>query len=148
LAITVLATAPSLAEQWNRSSQLRGMLAGKTIAERASRLDNPAFDVAHEIAAVVPATACVGVLAYAGPDAIVYYDSRLDYLLYPRRVRLAASSGALFERCKFLAVFRDTPANLATSPFSGQWDDAALSVRLAGLELLHRGDQVEVYTLP
>jgi hypothetical protein len=143
----VLATAPSLAEQWNRSSQLRGRLVGKTIPERASLLDNPAFDVAHEIAAVVPASACVGVLAYAGPDAIVYYDARLDYLLYPRRVRLAASSDAVFEGCEFLAVFRDTSANLVISPFSGQWDDTALSVRLAGLELLHRRDQVEVYTL-
>lgn len=124
------------------------MLAGQSVAERASTVDNPAFAVAHEIASAVPADACVSVLAYAGADAIAYYDARFDYLLYPRRARVVANSDVPFEQCNFVAVFRDTPANLAVSPFAGRWDEAALSIRLAELDLVHRSDRVEVFRRP
>ncbi len=121
------------------------MLADRTVAERASVLDYPAFDVAHEIASVVPANDCVVVLAYAGPDAIAYYNARLDYLLYPRRVRVTPDSEAASNDCEYLAVFRDTGTNLDSSPFSGEWNEESLSVRLAPLELAHQGKNVEVY---
>lgn len=134
---------PGLAEQWTRSKQLRGILSGKDTGERASLLDNPIYGAAHEIASVVPADGCVTVLAYAGPDAIDYYNARLDYLLYPRRVHVVSDSSA--QGCGFIAVMRDTSANLAASPFAGTWDEGALSVRLAELALTLQGALVEVY---
>ena len=148
LAITLAVTAPSLADQWDRSSRLRGLLAGQSVAERARTVDNPAFAVADEIANVVPSDSCVSVLAYAGTDAIDYYDARFDYLLYPRRVRVVTDSDSPFEHCAFVAVFRDTPANLAASPFEGRWDEVTLSIRLAELDSVHRSDQVEVFRRP
>lgn len=111
-------------------------------------VDNPAFAVAHEIANVVPSNSCVSVLAYAGTDAIGYYNARFDYLLYPRRVLVIANSDVPFEQCAFVAVFRDTPANLAASPFAGRWDEVALSIRLAELDAVHRSNQVEVFRRP
>jgi hypothetical protein len=148
LAATILVTAPGLADQWQRSSRIRGLLAGQSVGERSATVDSPAFAAAHEIASIVPPEACVAVLAYAGTDAVAYYDARFDYLLYPRRASVVANSDAKFPQCEFLAVLRDTPQNLAASPFVGQWDNAALSIRLAALELVHRSDKVEVFRQP
>lgn len=139
---------PSLAEQWESSARLRGLLAGKSYEERASLVDHPAYPVARQIAAAVPERGCVTVLAHAGPEALDYYNARFDYLLYPRRVQAFADSGAEMEDCQYLAVFRDTEQNLAASPFAGRWDEAEIDARTAEAEPVARGSAVSVYQLP
>lgn len=122
-------------------------MGAKAPEQRAATLDNPAYRVAAGIRPYVPAEACVGVLAYAGPAAIDYYRARLAYLLYPRRVRVAADSAARFEDCAYLALFRDTEANLAAAPFAGAWDRAELERRLRSLETIFSGSRVSLYRL-
>ena len=113
-------------------------------------VDPVAIQVARDVAAGVPDTGCVTVLAYAGEDARAYYRGRLAYLLYPRQVRLAVNSraGNGDGDCEFLSVFRDTAANLRQSPFAGRWDQAELDQRLAGLPLVHQGERAAVYRIP
>lgn len=122
-------------------------LGGGAAERRAALLDNPAFPVAHAIAKAVPPEACVDVAAYAGPAAIDYYNARFDYLLYPRRVTVAPDVTVSTPDCGFLAVFRDTPQNLAAEPFSGNWDQAALTARTANAERVGGDGAVMVYKL-
>ena len=124
------------------------MLAGADPTDRAQAVDNPAFGIAHEIAETTPQDACITVLAYAGPAAIDYYNARFDYLLYPRRVSVSADSAAGSAECEYLAVFRDTPANLKAEPFSGAWDEEALAERTATLDNVLRSERVSVYRRP
>ncbi|MEZ5393650.1 MAG: hypothetical protein R2724_12460 [Bryobacterales bacterium] len=137
--------APELMEQWERPSALRASVGRLTGEERAQALDNPAVPVAERIAAAVPADGCVSVLAYAGPAAIDYYNARLDYLLYPRRVQVYPNVTGALEDCDAFAVFRDTQQNLALEPFQGEWDDAALAERIRGAERLGGDEIVSIY---
>ncbi len=149
VALTAIIAAPALAEQWAAASEARRLLAGLSREDRAAALDNPAVPVAREIAAAVPEDGCVTVLAYAGPAAIDYYNPRLDYLLYPRRVQVFADSAAAVEAavdgCEYVAVFRDTPQNLAAEPFAGTWEADALDARLRGLKKVGAGAGVAIY---
>ena len=124
-------------------------LDGKSPAERAALLDNPAFAVAHAIADKVPPDGCVQALAYAGPAAVDYYNARFAYLLYPRKATVTADAGALAgpDGCGYLAVFRDTPQNLAAEPFAGVWDEQAVAARTAGAERLGGDADVMLYKL-
>ena len=140
----LIAAAP-LVEQWGRQGAFLDSVGRLTVEERAQALDNPAVPVAQRIAAAVPEGGCVAVLAYAGPAAIDYYNARLDYLLYPRRVHVYADTGAEIEGCETFAVFRDTPQNLALEPFQGDWDAAALAERIRGAEQVGRDQIVTVY---
>jgi len=123
-------------------------LRGQELSERAALLDNPAFPVAHAIADAVPSDACVEILAYAGPAAVDYYNARFDYLLYPRRVRVTADVSERLDDCDYLAVFRDTPQNLAAEPFAGNWDDAVLAERTRQAERVESDAGVMLYKLP
>ena len=147
LALWVALAASPLAEQWARQGEMLRALGSGGLAERAAMVDNPAFPVAHAIAEATPPDACVEVLAYAGLAAIDYYNARLDYLLYPRRVRVSAQLGNADPDCGYLAVFRDTQQNLATEPFSGQWDEAAIEARTAGAERVGTDPNVVLYKL-
>lgn len=140
-----LIAAPSLIEQWERQRAMLGRLGRLNAAERAQALDNPAVPVAERLAAVISADGCVAVLAYAGPAAIDYYNPRLDYLLYPRRVQVYADAAAELESCDTFAVFRDTQQNLALEPYQGQWDAAALAQRIASAERIGGDEIVAVY---
>jgi hypothetical protein len=143
--VYVLIAAPALLDQWNRQSALLKSIGRLSPRERAQALDNPAVPVADRIAAAVPPEGCVAVLAYAGPAAIDYYNARLDYLLYPRRVQVYPSPTAELQDCDVFATFRDTPQNLALEPFQGAWDDAALAQRIAGAERTGGDDIVSLY---
>jgi len=139
--------APVLSTQFGRSIEAWEKFSGLSAEERDLRADPVAVQVVRDIAAGVPGDACVTVLAYAGADAADYYRGRLAYLLYPRRVRLFPRSRARTEECGYLAVFRDTAANLRGSPFQGQWDQAELDAWLGTLEQVHRGELAQVYRL-
>jgi hypothetical protein len=148
LLVWLAAAASPLAEQYAQTSRIRSALAGKSADERTAYFDNPGFQAARDIALAVPADGCVLVLAYAGPDAVTYYQVRFRYLLYPRRVRVAADSSTTLEACGYLAVFRDSAVHLRESPFAGSWDQAALEQRLGALRRITATDFVNVYTLP
>lgn len=142
---SLLIASPSLLAQWSAASRAREALGGMAFVERAAAVDHPAMTVARDVRQAVPTDGCVLVLAYAGPAAIDYYSARLDYLLYPRRVRVAADSKADLGECGYLAVFRDTPQNLQAEPFAGQWDSAALDERVRTLEPVGSGKAARVY---
>lgn len=147
-AVWAAIAAPGLLEQRSTNQRLEAALAGKSAGERAALVDSPAVPVSRALAGVVPDRECVTIAAYAGPDAVEYYSARLDYLLYPRRVEVAANSAAGSVDCRYLAVFRDSPANLKASPFNGQWDEQALAARVAGLETVSSDARVRVYRTP
>ena len=140
--------APELRDQYSETAKVREMLAGRSVDERTAMLDNPGFRVAEEIELAVPADGCVLVLAYAGPAAIDYYQARLGYYLYPRRVRVADRVSAPAEGCKYLAVFRDSPQNLATEPLRGAWDKQQFERRLASLDVVYDGDFADIFRVP
>lgn len=140
-----LIAVPPLLEQWDRQSAMLASLGGLSSQERAQALDNPAVPVANRLAAAIPDDGCVAVLAYAGPAAIEYYNARLDYLLYPRRVQVFADVAGGIESCDAFAVFRDTQRNLALEPFQGAWDAAALARRIEGAERAGGDAAVTVY---
>ncbi len=143
--VCALIAAPGLLEQWRRQSAMLERLGGLTPAERARALDNPAVPVAERISAAIPPEGCVAVLAYAGPAAVDYYNARLDYLLYPRRVEVYPDSEAELEGCAAFAVFRDTEPNLAAEPFQGEWRDGALAERIRDAERLGGDEIVALY---
>jgi hypothetical protein len=148
LLVWLAAAASPLAEQFAQTSRIRSALAGKSADDRTASFDNPAFQAAQDIAQAVPAEGCVLVLAYAGPDAVTYYQARFRYWLYPRRVHVASSSSASLEGCDYLAVFRDSAAHLRESVFAGSWDEPALQQRLRALRRVAATDFVNVYALP
>jgi hypothetical protein len=134
-----------LAQQFSALDEWRARLAGRPLRERAALLDFPAYIVAYEAAQATPPDACILFLAYTGPEFVNYHKTRLDYHLYPRRVHVRADTGAQVENCEFVAVFRDAPANLKVEPFRGHWDEQQLRERLAGMDRVAAGQQVEVY---
>src|SRR5262249_22278596 len=107
-------------------------------------LDQPGFRAAEQIARAVPSTGCVVVLCYAGPEHLRYYRARFAYYLYPRRVRFSdrtAETGV----CEYLAVFRDSPQNLAQEPFRGHWDELLLLESTAGMRKVLSDDRLEIF---
>ena len=136
---------PGLRDQYSETTKVREMLGGRSVDERTALLDNPGFRVAEEIELAVPADSCVLVLAYSGPAAVDYYQARLAYYLYPRRVRVADRVSAPAKGCEYLAVFRDSAQNLAGAPFRGGWDEQQLKHRLAALDPLSDGDFADIF---
>ena len=140
--------APILSNQWERTVDTWGKLSDLSVEERELQADPVAVQVARDIAAGVPKGGCVTVLAYVGPDAATYYRGRLAYLLYPRRVRLAPRSRFGAGDCEYVAVFRDTPQNLRSSPFASRWNQEELDQRLATFEPVYRGAMAQVFRAP
>lgn len=145
LALSAVFAIPAMLGQWEAASRASAALGGMDREARAAAVDHPAVEVAREIADIVPEYGCVTVLAYAGPAAVDYYNARLDYLLYPRRVQVFADAAAEAEDCEHVAVFRDTEQNLAAEPFAGQWDSEALAARVDRLEVVGAGGFVRLY---
>jgi hypothetical protein len=133
-----------LAGQFEALESWRARLEGRSAEERRALVDT-AYIVAYPVAKVTPPDACILFLAYTGPEHVNYYKTRLDYYLYPRRVLVRADSGAAADDCPYVAVFRDSPANLRDEPFRGVWDEQRLRERLAGLEQVLAGADVVVY---
>ena len=140
--------APGLIDQYSETAQVREMLGGRTVDERTAMLDNPGFRVAEEIEGAVPADGCVLILAYAGPAAVDYYRARMTYYLYPRRVRVVDHISAPDQGCEYLAVFRDSPQNLAAEPFRGKWDEQQLERRLSSLDRVSDGKFADIFRVP
>ncbi len=136
---------PGLSLQFATLDYWRQRLAGRSLEERAAIVDYPAYSVARQVEEVVPPAACILFLAYTGPEHVNYYKTRFDYYLYPRRVRIAANTDAQAKNCGYLAVFRDAPANLAEEPFRGVWDEGRLQHRLASLEKVYSGPNLDIY---
>ncbi len=134
-----------LTQQFEALDQWESRLGERSMEERAALLDFPAYSVAEVVKQATPSTACILFLAYTGPEHVNYYKTRFDYHLYPRRVKIEANTGATAENCEYVAVFRDVPGNLQVEPFGGHWDEAQLRERLAGLEKVASGPQVETY---
>ncbi len=132
----------------DKTLRTRALFEGRGATERTSLLDNPGFRVTQEIGAAVPPNECVVVLAYAGPAAIDYYQSRFAYYLYPRKVLVFDAVSAAADDCRYLAVFRDSAQNLANEPFAGRWNQADLSKRLSALDHVQAGELTEVYRDP
>ncbi len=145
LIVWLAIAAGPLGNQYSETAKVREMLAGRSVDERTALLDHPGFRVAEEIGAAVPGDACVLVLAYAGPAAVDYYRARLAYFLYSRRVRVADRVSAPAKGCGYLAVFRDSPQNLAGAPFRGAWDEEQLAGRLAALDPVSDGDFADIF---
>jgi len=147
-AVWIALAAPVFSHQWGRTAEAWEKLSGLSVEERELRADPVAVQVGRDIEHGVPSAGCVTVLAYAGPDAADYYRGRLAYLLYPRRVRLVSRSRSGAGDCEYLAVFRDTPGNLRSSPFQGRWNQEELDERLASLTPVHRGVIARVFRIP
>jgi len=144
-AVWAVIAAPALVLQWSRAGELERRIGNKSLAERVALFDSPASPLANTLARAIPPGGCVTLLAYAGPAAIEYYNARLDYLLYPRRVQVFADAAAAQDDCEFVGVFRDTAANLAAEPFAGSWDSDALEARAASLERVSSDSLVRIY---
>ncbi len=140
--------APGLRDQYSETAKVREMLGGRSLDERTALLDNPGFRVAEEIELAVPADGCVLVLAYAGPAAVDYYRARMAYYLYPRRVRVVDLVSAPAKGCEYIAVFRDSPQNLAAEPFRGKWDEQQLERRLSSLDPVSDGKFADIFRIP
>ena len=128
--------------------ELRKALRGRSLAERTALFDHPGFRVAEEIGRAVPAAGCVLILAYSGPSAVDYYRARMAYYLYPRQVSVADCVSIQVEDCQYLAVFRDSPQNLAVAPFQGTWDTVQLERRLSSLDPVSQGKFAAVFRTP
>ena len=148
LAAWLALAAPPLRTQIDKTLNTRALFEGRDTAERTSLLDNPGFRVAQEIGSAVPLNECVVVLAYAGPAAIDYYQSRFAYYLYPGKVLVFDEVSATAADCRYLAVFRDTAQNLANEPFAGSWNQADLSQRLSSLGHVQTGELTQIYRVP
>ena len=151
LAAWMLVAWPHLSEQFSTTERTRAVLADLSWEQRAAALDQPAYQVAADLAKAVPAPGCVVLLAYAGPEHLRYYRSRLAYYLYPRHMlfpddpSLKNVNPVAAGKCEYLAVFRDTPQNLAQEPFRGDWDDRLLAARTAGMNRVLANGPLEVY---
>ncbi len=120
-------------------------LGDRTMAQRASILDYPAYGVALQVKRATPDDACILFLAYTGPEHVNYFKTRFDYYLYPRHIKIYADTGAAAEDCPYLAVFRDSDTNLKEEPFRGIWNQGQLKRRLAAMERIHSGGHIEIY---
>jgi hypothetical protein len=136
---------PHIREQYQTASQAREQLGPLSWEERAAALDQPGYRAAGEIARAVPAGECVLVVAYTGPEHLKYYRARFQYYLYPRRVRFSDRTDAPGGGCGFLAVFRDTPANLKQEAFHGRWDEPELAARTQVMTRVSGGERVEIF---
>ncbi len=145
LAVWMVIAWPHLSEQFSTSEQARAALGPLSWEQRTAALDEPGSRVAQDIANVVPDRGCVLVLSYAGPEHLRYYRSRFPYYLYPRQVRLSDHTDEAGRGCEYLAVFRDTPQNLAQEPFHGHWDERQLAERTAAMTRLFAGGGVEIF---
>jgi len=143
--LSLVAALPGLSSRLQISLGSWQTLGQLSSLELARAIDSAAFPLAEEIAAHVPEDGCVSVLAYAGADAVEYYRSRLAYLLYPRRSLVVPRTGGGLNDCGYVAVYRDTPENLAGSPFAGRWDQQRLDERTAELELVSSSRRVLIY---
>ena len=137
--------APRLSEQldhtilsWNRYGRL-------SLDERAEETIGRTFGLAGEVRSTVPEDECILVLAYTGPSMLDFYRQRLGYDLYPRRVHVAANWSAKRENCAYLAVFRDSAADLRRDPFQGRWNETELNRRLESMDLIASNDGVDIY---
>ena len=148
LVVWLALAAPPLGTQIDKTLRTRALFEGLDAAERTSLFDNPGFRVAQEIVNAVPPHECVVVLAYAGPAAIDYYQSRFAYYLYPRKVLVFDAVSAAAGDCRYLAVFRDSAQNLANEPFAGHWNQAELGERVGALDHVQAGELTEVYRVP
>jgi len=144
-ALWVLVAWRPLTQQFSALDQWKQRLAGHAMAERATMVDYPAHLVAEQVRQVTPANACILFLSYTGPEHVNYYKTRFDYYLYPRRILIHANSGAAADGCAYLAVFRDSNANLQVEPFAGVWNEGQLRERLGALEKVHSGPHLELY---
>jgi hypothetical protein len=140
--------APPLRTQIDKTLRTRALFEGRDADQRTALVDNPGFRVAQEIGIAVPPSGCVVVLAYAGPAAIDYYQSRFAYFLYPRKVMVFDAVDRTQDGCGYLAVFRDTAQNLVNEPFAGRWNQADLAQRLSGLEPVRSGELTRIYRVP
>jgi hypothetical protein len=151
LAAWMLVAWPHLSEQFSTTERTRAVLADLSWEQRAAALDQPAYQVAADLAKAIPEQDCVVLLAYAGPEHLRYYRSRLAYYLYPRHMlfpddpSLKNVNPEAAGKCEYLAVFRDTPQNLAQEPFHGHWDERLLAERTAGMNRVLANGPLEVY---
>ena len=143
--LSMALAAPRLSEQldktilsWNRSARL-------SLDERAEEAIRRTLGLARQVTSTVPEGECILLLAYTGPSMLDFYRQRLGYDLYPRRVHVAANWNAKRENCAYLAVFRDSAANLRGDPFQGRWNETELSRRLESMSLIASKDGVEIY---
>ncbi|HYM11658.1 MAG TPA: hypothetical protein VEU62_13055 [Bryobacterales bacterium] len=136
---------PHLSEQFSASEQARAALGPLSWEQRTAALDEPGYGVATDIADTVPARGCVLVLSYTGPEHLRYYRSRFPYYLYPRKVRLSDRTEETGAGCEYLAVFRDTPQNLAQEPYHGHWDEHQLAERTAAMTRVFAADGVQIF---
>lgn len=134
-----------LIQTYQEGERLRAVLGERRVDERLAVLDHPGYRIARKLIEATPPNACILVLAYAGPAAVDYYRSRFNYFLYPRRVTVFPDSSAEFGDCEYVAVFRDTPQNLAAEPFQGTWETAELRERLAAFRSVSDSELVDVY---
>ena len=138
---------PHLQEQFDNTEKAWTELAGLSLEERSVRFHDRSVPLSQELLAAVPASECVLVLAYTGPSARDFYRQRLAYDLYPRRVYVVTNPQAQREGCGYLAVFRDSPANLRRDPFKGPWNERRLNRRLRTLDQVASAGTVDVYRL-
>jgi len=143
--VWVLIAWPPLTRQFTNLEVWQQRLADRPMAERVAMVDYPAYIVAEQVKQATPADACVLFLAYTGPEHVNFYKTRFDYYLYPRRIRVESNTGAVVENCEYLAVFRDTPRNLAEEAFRGVWNEDQLRHRLAALREIASGPHLELY---
>jgi len=145
LAVWMLIAWPHLSEQFSNAEQVRAALADLSWEERAAAIDQPAYAIARDIGRIVPERGCVQVVAYTGPEHLRYYQARLAYYLYPRRLRLSTRTDENAGGCDYLAVFRDSRQNLAVEPFHGHWNEAQLAARTAAMTKLLSTDQLQIF---
>ena len=143
--LSMALAAPRLSEQldntissWNRYGRL-------SPDERAEDAIGRPFGLADEVRSTVPQDECILVLAYSGPSMLNFYRQRLGYDLYPRRVYVAANWSAKRENCAYLAVFRDSAANLRGDPFQGRWNETELNRRLESMDLIASKHGMDIY---
>jgi hypothetical protein len=143
--IWVVVAWPSLSLQFATLDYWKQRLGDRSPTQRAEVMDFPAYPVAEQLQQRVPPDACILFLAYTGPEHVNYYKTRFDYYLYPRRVKIFADTGATAENCGYIAVFRDAQTNLREEPFRGVWSEEQLQRRLAHLQKLYTGPNLEIF---
>ena len=143
--LSMALAAPRLSEQldhtissWNRYGRL-------SLDERAEEAIRRTLGLARQITSTVPEGECILLLAYTGPSMLDFYRQRLGYDLYPRRVHVAANSSSKRENCVYLAVFRDSAADLRSDPFQGRWNETELNRRLESMDLIASKDGLDIY---
>lgn len=145
LAVWMYLCWPHLTEQAATTQQAWTELKNLSWDDRTAIEWRAGYRAVQEIARAVPSDGCVLILSRTGPQHMRYYESRFPYYLYPRRVRFSDHTDAPAEGCGYLAVFQDTPQNLAQEAFQGRWDEAELADRTARLTKVLAGERVVVF---